>query len=60
MIKNKNTFMAFINPMVIMDGVIFKEKHFNNSLTCNTIMGKSETGFTNDQLSLAFIKHFDE
>jgi len=49
-----------IDPMVIMQGVIMKEKHFNNSLSESVLMGVSETGFTNDQLSLAFIRHFDE
>lgn len=37
-----------------------KEKHFNNSLSDSVLIGVSEIGFTNDQLSLAFMRYFNE
>jgi hypothetical protein len=49
-----------IDPLVIMQGVIFKEKHFDNDLSNSTLLGMSESGYTTDQLSITWLKHFDE
>jgi hypothetical protein len=49
---------ATIDPLVIMQGVVFLKKHFNNNLADSTLLGMSDTGFTNDQLSLEWLKHF--
>jgi len=48
-----------IDPMVILQGIIFKEKHFDNNLDGRTLMAMSESGYTNDMLSYEWIKHFD-
>lgn len=36
------------------------EKHFNNNLTDSTLLAMSDMRFTNDQLALSHIRHFDE
>jgi len=48
-----------INPMIIMAGIVFKEKHFDNNLNGQTLLAMSESGYTNDMLSYEWIKHFN-
>jgi hypothetical protein len=43
-----------------MQGVIFLKKHFTNDLADSTLLGMSDSSFTNDQLSLEWLKHFDK
>ena len=46
-------------PMVIIKKAIL-EKYFRNDLDNDTLLAMSETGFTNDQLAIEYIKHFEE
>jgi hypothetical protein len=48
-----------IDLMVIMPGVVIKEKHFDNDITPSTLFAVSKSGYTNDLLSLKWLKHFD-
>jgi hypothetical protein len=50
---------ATIDPMVILAGSVLKEKYFNNDLNPGVLFGISESGYSNDQLALQYIKHFD-
>ena len=42
-----------------MPGEIIKEKHFLEGLNDRVQLAASELGYTNDMLSLKWIKHFD-
>jgi hypothetical protein len=46
--------------MIIISGIAFKEQHFDNDLDDDVLFGMSESGYTNDRLSLEWIKHFDK
>jgi hypothetical protein len=35
--------------MIIMSGVLFKEQHFDNSLSDGVLFALSESGYTNDK-----------
>jgi len=48
-----------IDPFVIMSGAILKEKHFDNDIAPGVLFGVSESGYSNDQLALQYIRHFD-
>ena len=43
-----------------MSGIVFKEQHFDNDLDDNVLFGMLKSGYTNDQLSFKWIKHFDK
>ena len=45
--------------MVIMPGVVIKEKHLDNDITPGTLFAVSKSGYTNDLLSLKQLEHFD-
>lgn len=49
-----------IHPMLIMPGQIMKEKHFPKGLHDGIRIAVSESGYTNDVLSLEWLKHFDD
>jgi hypothetical protein len=40
--------------------VIFKEQHFDNDLDNDVLFGLLESGYTNNQLSFEWIKHFNK
>jgi hypothetical protein len=48
-----------IPPMIIIPGVIFKEKHFKNNLHSLVLLAASENGYNNDRLGYEWIQHFD-
>jgi hypothetical protein len=47
-----------ITPFLILKGEILLEEHFNNDLNAETVFTTSSTRYTNDALSLKYIKHF--
>ena len=49
-----------IPPMVIMQGKIMLEKHFNNSLNNETLIAVSESGYSNDVLGYQWLMHFNK
>ena len=48
-----------IQPMIIMSGVVMKEKHFDNDLDERVLFAMSESGYTNDVLTFEWLKHFE-
>ena len=49
-----------VPPMVIFRGAYYLRKHFQNSIDGATLYARSESGFTNDKLTLKWLKHFDQ
>jgi len=47
-----------IPPMIIMSGKVMLEKHFDNDLNSSTLLGISESGYSNDELGLKWLHHF--
>lgn len=47
------------DPMMIMVGLLMKEKHFPEGLNDGIRLAMSESGYTNDILSFEWLKHFD-
>ena len=47
-----------IAPFLILKGDVLKEDHFKNDLNDETILATSASGYTNEQLSMKYIKHF--
>jgi hypothetical protein len=47
-----------IAPFLILKGEILVEAHFDNDLDTESVFATSSTGYTNDALSLKYIKHF--
>jgi hypothetical protein len=47
------------DPMMIMAGLLMKEKHFPKGLNDGIRLAMSESGYTNDILSFEWLKHFD-
>jgi hypothetical protein len=47
------------DPMLIMASQVIKEKHFPKGLNEGIRIAVSDSGYTNDQLSLEWLKHFD-
>ncbi len=49
-------------PMIILEGSVFLEKWFIASvgLHPDTIVGLNDSGYMNDELSMHYIRHFDE
>ena len=47
-------------PMVILAATQFLGRWFNNDIEDNTLFAVSETGYSNDELSLDWVKHFDK
>jgi hypothetical protein len=43
---------------LILKGEILLEEHFNNDLDTESVFATSSTGYTNDVLSLKYIKYF--
>jgi hypothetical protein len=48
------------DPMIIIAGVLFKEKHFNNNLLPTILLAISESGYTNDNLSFEWLVHWEK
>ena len=49
-----------IEPMVIMAGRVFLEKHFDNDLNDDVLFAISDTGYSNAILGIEWIKHFQK
>jgi len=47
-----------IAPFLILKGEILLEEHFNNDLDTEIVFATSSTRYTNNTLSLKYIKHF--
>ena len=48
-----------ISPMLILQGVNLLSSHFNNDIDDEVVFTTSDTGYSNDWISLQWIKHFD-
>ncbi len=48
-----------IPPMLIMTGVQLLAPHFNNDLGDDVLITTSDTGYSNDWISLRWLEHFD-
>ena len=48
-----------VPPMLIFKGAYHLREYFENDIDGNTLFARSETGFTNDVLSIAWLKHFE-
>ncbi len=48
-----------ISPMLIMTGVQLLAPHFNNDLGDDVLVTISDTGYSNDWISLRWLEHFD-
>ena len=46
--------------MIIFEGAYHLRKHFENDTDSDILWARSEFGFTNDRLTLSYIKHFNE
>lgn len=49
-----------VPPMLIFKGAYHLKKYFDNDIDGNTLFARSETGFTNDILTMAWIRHFEK
>ena len=58
-IKYINNAGKDIPPIIINSGVNHLAKWFNNDIYDNTLFAISKTGYSNDELSLEWLKHFD-
>jgi len=47
-------------PMLILTGSVILESWFDNSLKDKVAITVSETGYSNDDISLAWVKHFEQ
>jgi hypothetical protein len=47
-----------VPPMVIFKGAYHLRKYVDNDMSGDTFFGRSESGFTNDKLTLAWLKYF--
>jgi hypothetical protein len=47
-----------IPPFLILKGEVLQEEHFENELEDEAVLSTSPSGYTNEQLSMKFIKHF--
>jgi hypothetical protein len=48
-----------INPIIVMAGAIIKDKHVANNLAAGILLATSDSGYTNDRLSIEWIRSFD-
>jgi DDE superfamily endonuclease len=48
-----------VPAMIVFKGAYHLHRHFKNNLNSNILFTRSATGFTNKQLALCYIKHFD-
>jgi hypothetical protein len=48
-----------INPIIVMAGATIKKKHVANNLAAGILLAISDSGYTNDKLSIEWIKSFD-
>jgi hypothetical protein len=48
-----------VPPMIIFKGAYHLRGHFKNQLDGNILFARSATGFSNRQLALCYIKHFN-
>ena len=46
--------------MLIFKGAYHLRKYFENDIDDNVLFARSDTGFTNDKLTLSWLKHFDK
>jgi DDE superfamily endonuclease len=49
-----------VPPMIIFKGAYHLRKYFKNDMNGGILWARSDTGFTNDKLTLKWLKHFDE
>lgn len=49
-----------VPPMIIFKGAYHLRKHFDNDIDDNVLFARSDSGFTNDKLTLSWLKHFDK
>ena len=48
-----------IDLMLVMSGKVHIEKSFQNDLNAGTLIGLSDTGYSNEVLGIHWLKHFD-
>jgi hypothetical protein len=46
--------------MLIFKGAYYLRKYFDNNIDGDTLFARLESGFTNDVLTMAWIKHFEK
>ena len=49
-----------VPPMLIFKDAYHLQKYFENDINSNTLFARSEMGFTNDILTMTWLKHFDK
>jgi hypothetical protein len=49
-----------IQPMIIIAGAVFLEKHFDNDLHDDVLFAVSDSGYSNDTLGFEWLKHFNK
>lgn len=49
-----------IPTIIIFKGAYYLRKHFQNDIDSNTLFTCSSTRFTNNKLSLVYLKHFNK
>ena len=49
-----------IPPMLILTGSILLQKHFQNDLEADTLIGINKTGYSNSNMSMEWIRHFNK
>lgn len=47
-------------PLVVLPGQLHLKGWINNELDGDTLVAVSDSGYTNDEISLAWLKHFDK
>ena len=48
-----------VPPMITFKGAYHLRKYFKNDIDGNILWTRSDSGFTNDKLTLSWLKHFD-
>jgi hypothetical protein len=48
-----------VPPMIIFKGAYHLRKYFKNDIDGRVLWARSDTGFTNDKLTLAWLEHFN-
>ena len=47
-------------PIIIFKGVYHLRRYFNNNIDSDILWARSDSGFTNDKLTLSWLKHFNQ
>lgn len=48
-----------IQPMIVLKGSVFLEKHFDNNMDNGVLFAQSNTGYSNDKLGIIWLSHFN-